>query len=70
MVVEVLIADSEDVLAGFPHAEGQHQDGCEDDESNEDVTWLIISLGDASDTTTAQEQFLNTSDKVLSYTIR
>lgn len=70
LVVEVLIADSEDVLAGFPYAEGQYQDGCEDDESNEDVTWLIIVLGDASDTTTAQEQFLNASDKVLSYTIR
>jgi len=70
LMVEVLIDDNEDVLAGFPYAEGQYQDGCEDDESDEDVTWLIIVLGDASDTNAAQEQFLNTSKKVLSYTIR
>jgi len=70
LMVKVLIEDSDDVLIGFPYSDGQFEDGCEDDETDEDATWVRIFLDGKNDTTIAQEQFLDTSDKVIEYTIR
>lgn len=70
LMVKVLIGDSDDILAGFPFREGQFQDGAEDDETDEDCTWLRIVLGDATDTDTGQEQWLNANSRILEYTIR
>ena len=70
LMVKVLIADSDDVLVGFPFCDGQFADGFEDDETDEDCTWLRVVLGVAEDTTAAQEQFLNTNDRVIEYTVR
>jgi len=70
LMVKVLIRDSDDILAGFPFREGQFQDGAEDDETDEDCTWLRVVLGDATDTDTGQEQWLNANSRILEYTIR
>lgn len=70
LMVKVLISDSDDILAGFPFREGQFQDGAEDDETDEDCTWLRVVLGDATDTDTGQEQWLNANSRILEYTIR
>jgi len=70
LMVKVLISDSDDILAGFPYREGQFHDGCEDDETDEDCTWLRIVLGDATDTDAGQEQWLNANSRILEYTIR
>lgn len=61
---------STDTLVGFPYLDGQFFGGEEDDETDDDCSWLIIDLADAKDTTTAQEQFLNTNKNVLEWTIR
>jgi len=70
LMVKVLISDSDDILAGFPFREGQFQDGAEDDETDEDCTWLRVVLGDATDTDAGQEQWLNANSRILEYTIR
>lgn len=54
--------DAEDVLAGFPFEEDQYID-----QVYEDV--VIVALGDATDTTSAQEQFLNTHPDVIAYKV-
>jgi len=70
LVIKVRIIDSEDVLAGFPYREGQFLSGMEDDETDQDCTWLQVSLGDATDTDSGQEAWLNSEPRVLEYTIR
>ncbi len=63
--------DAMDVLANFPFQEGQFlEDGYEDNEDDEGGIWLIVNLGGFSDTSPDQEQYLNTRDDVIEYTIR
>lgn len=57
-----LKSGAEDVLAGFPFGEGQYID-----QEFEDV--VIVALGDADDTTSAQEHFLNTHPDVIAYKV-
>lgn len=60
-----------DLLAGFPYLSGQFECGQEDDQvADTNRTWIIIDLADRTDTTTAQEQFLNSKSEIIEYTIR
>lgn len=59
-----------DVLAGFPYLPDQFSDGYEDNEvADTDQVWLVVNLGDHADTTTAQEQYLDSRDEVIEYCI-
>ncbi len=55
-------AHATDVLAGFPFEKDQFIE-----EETENL--ILVNLADATDTTAAQEQFLNTSYDVLEYEI-
>lgn len=60
-----------DLLAFFPFLTDQHECGQEDDEvADTNRTWIIIDLADRTDTTTAQEQFLNSKPEIIEYSIR
>lgn len=60
-----------DLLACFPYMPDQYESHLEDDEvADANRTWIIIDLADRTDTTTAQEQFLNTKSEFIEYTIR
>ena len=59
-----------DVMTGFPFLEDQMIEETYDDQSAEDVYWIIVGLAGRKDTNAAQEQFLNTNARVLSYSIR
>lgn len=59
-----------DVLAGFPYLLDQFSDGYEDNEvADTDQVGLVVNLGDHADTTTAQEQYLDSRDEVIEYCI-
>lgn len=70
----ILIENSnlnQDILVGFPYLDGQFYSHEEDNEiADVNQTWLVIDLGSKTDTTTAQEQFLNSLPAVIEYTIR
>lgn len=70
--VEILIREgAENVMVGFPYLDGQYTDEEKPAENPEGEGWLIlVNLGDRQDTTTAQEQFLNSSDDVLEYAVK
>jgi len=70
LMVKVRANDCDDVLVGFPYFDGQYHDGEEDDEMDQGCTWLRIVLGDRSDTSVGQEEWLNANDRVLEYMIR
>jgi len=58
------------MLAGFPFFFGQYYRYEDDEVKDTDRTWIIIDLAGRTDTTAAQEQFLNAKPEVIEYTIR
>jgi len=69
LVIRVSRLNKDGVLDGFPYLEDQYANGYIDEEVDETVVWLVVNLGNHQDTTTAQEQFLNTKDEVFEYNI-
>lgn len=61
---------SENTLVGFPYVGEQYFSHEEDSSDADNESWLVVDLGDRTDTTAMQEQFLNTNHNVLEYTIR
>ena len=68
LVIRVSRLNKDGVLDGFPYLEDQYADGCID-EGIDEYARLVVNLGNHQDTTTAQEQFLNTKSAVLEYNI-
>ena len=62
--------DAQDALAGFPFRDGQYIAEQYEAEDGRNSIFVDIELGEYSDTTAAQEQFLNTNPAVISYGIR
>jgi hypothetical protein len=62
-------AGTENNLVGFPYLEDQYADGGQEDESDDTTEWIFVELGNQKDTTSAQEEFLNTNSNVLYYSI-
>lgn len=62
--------EAQDAFAGFPFEEGQYLEAEIGDSPDDDSLIAVIWLGDRSDTTTAQEQFLNTNTAVREYLVR
>lgn len=60
-----LIEDAQDALAGFPFASNVQWI----DFGIEEENIIEIRLADADDTNAQQEQFLNTNDQVVKYSI-
>lgn len=58
-------AGAQNVLVGFQMKEDQYEDGGEVLDNGDEVVY--VEMGDATDTTTAQEQALNTNSDVISY---
>lgn len=54
-----------DALALFPYRDGQYEESGMSDEPDQ----VFVDLAGESDTTAAQEQFLNTNPRVIGYTI-
>ena len=62
---------NKDLFAKFPYLENQFMGGLEDNEDvDTDQTFVIINLGDESDTSLNQEIFLNNIREVIEYSIR
>ena len=55
-------------LAAFPFQEGQFVEG--ESAATSDRVNVVINLGEGTDTTAAQEQFLDTNDAVIEYEVR
>ena len=62
--------DADMALAMFPLREGQYLAEEYEAEDGRDSIFIDIDLGDYTDTTAAQEQYLNTNPAVISYGIR
>ena len=60
--------DAQNVLVGFPYMPEQFEDGEQESEDNDNI-FVFVNLAGRTDTTTAQEQFLNTKDDVVGYSI-
>lgn len=60
-----LVEGAKDALVGFPFNGEQWIDFAVEEENLVDV-----ALGDADDTTAQQEQFLDTNDQVVSYSVK
>ena len=60
--------DTENVLVGFPYMDGQFEDGEQESEDNDNI-FVFVNLAGRTDTTAAQEQFLNAKDDVIGYSI-
>lgn len=58
---------AQNTLVGFPMKDGQYEDGGEVLANGDAVVY--VELGDATDTTAAQEQALNTNSDVYGYEI-
>jgi len=70
----ILARDTQDVtvpgvLDGFPFLAEQYAEQEIADNPDGNRVLLRVHLGDAQDTTAAQEQFLNTSNLVLEYNV-
>ena len=65
----VIKEDAQDTLANFPYQPGQYLEAGEDLNPDGDGVMVTINLADRIDLTAAQEQYLNTSDDVLSYNV-
>lgn len=62
--------DAKDALAGFPYLPDQFMAEEYEAEDGRDSIFVDIDLADRTDTTAAQEQFLNTNPAVIGYGIR
>lgn len=60
--------DAQNILVGFPYMDGQFEDGEQESEDNDNI-FVFVNLSGRTDTTAAQEQFLNTKDDVIGYSI-
>lgn len=63
---------NQDALANFPMLSGQYMD--REEPSNDDgddwkTAWIIIDLGNKTDITAAQKQWLDSNDLVIGYEI-
>ncbi len=57
-------------LSQFPYQPGQFADGTEANEvADVNQTFVYVNLGEETDTTAAQEQYLNTHPAVVEYSI-
>lgn len=65
LVINIRTADADDALMGFPFMDGQFVI----QELYGDACVVEIDLAGRTDTTTAQEQFLNTSTAVVAYSV-
>lgn len=55
-----------DVMSNFPRRDDQY---IEDEYNTTNSAWVTVNLGDANDTTTAQEQYLDAHPDVIYYRV-
>jgi hypothetical protein len=60
--LKIEIAEDNDILATFPYLDGQYI-------VEEGRDYVVVELGDRDDTTVAQEQYLDTHDSVIRYSV-
>jgi len=68
LIIQLDADKSGDALMGFPFQRGQY---IESEIENDGIVHVyVVSEEDFDDTTTPQEQFLNTNDAVVKYEVR
>lgn len=68
-ILYIELENSEVSLQGLPLSEGQYFDGGEEEDGGGSY-FCYVDLGDKSETTVAQEQYLNTQPGVISYWVK